>query len=193
LVDQVRRTQFRRQLQPKRVIADAKYASASNIGAIEATGIQAYVPLPEWNKSSTRFTQADFTYDTEQNIYRCPQGEELVRRWFDPKWEQWGYRGRASVCNACAVKAQCTTSSQGRLLRRSIRAEYLEQVQRRHDTPRFKKAMRKRRIWVEGLFAEAKQSHGLHRFRVRGLTNVNIETLLLASGQNLKRWLRTTH
>ena len=65
-------------------------------------------------------------------------------------------------------------------------------VRRRHDTRLFKKAMRKRRIWAEGLFAEAKQWHGLHRFRVRGLTAVNIQALLVASGQNLKRWLRTT-
>jgi len=192
LIDQVRRTIFRRKRQPKRVIADAKYASASNIQALETAGIQAYVPLPEWDKSSTRFNHTDFTYDAEQNVYRCPQDEELVPRWFDAKLDQWVYRGRAAMCNACSVKVQCTTSSQGRLLRRSIHAEYLERVQRRHDTPRFKKAMRKRRIWVEGLFAEAKQWHGLHRFRVRGLTAVNVQALLVASGQNLKRWLRTT-
>jgi len=192
LVDQVRRTIFRRKRRPKRVIADAKYASATNIQALETAGIEAYVPLPEWDKSSTRFKQIDFAYDAEQNVSRCPQGEVLQPRWFDPKWEQWVYRARASACNACVVKAQCTTSAQGRLLRRSIHAEYLERVQRRHDTPRFKKAMRKRRIWAEGLFAEAKHWHGLHRFRVRGLTAVNVQALLVASGQNLKRWLRTT-
>ena len=111
LVDQVRRTQFRRQLHPKRVIADAKYASASNIEALESAGIHAYVPLPEWDKSSTRFKHTDFTYDAEQNVYRCPQGEELVPRWFDAKLEQWVYRGRASVVQRVCRKDQCTTSS----------------------------------------------------------------------------------
>jgi hypothetical protein len=52
--------------------------------------------------------------------------------------------------------------------------------------------MRKRSTWVEGLFAEAKQWHGLPRFRLRGLANVNIQALLVAAGQNLKRWLRAT-
>ena len=47
-------------------------------------------------------------------------------------------------------------------------------------------------MWVEPLFAEAKQWHGLGRFRLRGLVNVNIEALLVATGQNLKRWLRAT-
>ena len=49
--------------------------------------------------------------------------------------------------------------------------------------------MRKRRVWVEPLFAEAKQWHGLSRFRLRGVHNVNIEGVLIAAGQNLKRYL----
>jgi hypothetical protein len=60
------------------------------------------------------------------------------------------------------------------------------------DTPAFKQAMRKRGDWVEGRFAEAKQWHGLHRFRLRGLANVNIQALMVATGQNLKRWLAAT-
>ena len=55
--------------------------------------------------------------------------------------------------------------------------------------PVFEKAMRKRRVWVEPLFAEAKQWHGLSRFRLRGVHNVNIEGVLIAAGQNLKRYL----
>jgi hypothetical protein len=51
------------------------------------------------------------------------------------------------------------------------------------------KAMRKRQVWVEPLFAEAKAWHGLRRFRLRGLEQVNSEALLIAGGQNLKRLL----
>jgi hypothetical protein len=52
--------------------------------------------------------------------------------------------------------------------------------------------MRKRQVWGEPLFAEARVWHGLRRFRRRGLENVNIEGLLVAAGQNLKRWLAAT-
>ena len=52
------------------------------------------------------------------------------------------------------------------------------------------RAIRKRRIWVEPLFAEAKTLHGLRRFRLRGLEKVNMEGLMIAAGQNLKRLLR---
>ncbi|MBA3426119.1 MAG: transposase [Rubrobacter sp.] len=42
-------------------------------------------------------------------------------------------------------------------------------------------------MWVEPLFAEAKDWHGLRRFRLRRLEKVNIEALLIAAGQNIKR------
>jgi hypothetical protein len=53
----------------------------------------------------------------------------------------------------------------------------------------YEKALRKRRVWVEPLFAEAKDWHGMRRFRLRRLEKVNIEVLLIASGQNVKRLL----
>ena len=90
------------------------------------------------------------------------------------------------------MKDQCTTSNQGRLLRRSFYEPLLERIRAYAGTPAFKWAMRKRGIWIEGLFAEAKQWHGLHRFRLRGLANVNIQALMVATGQNLKRWLGAT-
>jgi hypothetical protein len=58
-----------------------------------------------------------------------------------------------------------------------------------HDSAGYAKAMRKRKVWVEPLFAEAKDWHGLRRFRLRGLEKVNGEVLLIAAGQNLKRLL----
>lgn len=183
---------FRRKVYPRRVIADAKYATTTNIRTLEDADIRAYVPLPEWDKSSARFKRAAFAYDPTENVYRCPQGESLRLRWTDRKGEQWLYRARASACNACPVKEQCTTSNQGRLLRRSFHEAYLERVRAYADTPAFKRAMRKRSVWVEGLFAEAKQWHGLHRFRLRGLANVNIQALMVATGQNLKRWLQAS-
>jgi IS5 family transposase len=192
LLDQLHRTMFRGKLRPRRVVADAKYATTTNIRTLEDAGIRAYVPLPEWDKSSKRFKRAACTYEPDENGYRCPQGDQLQRRWTDRKGEPWLYRARASACNACPVKEHCTTSSQGRLIRRSFHEPYLERVQGYRNTSAFKRAMRKRSTWVEGLFAEAKDWHGLRRFRLRGLINVNIEALLVATGQNLKRWLQAT-
>jgi len=67
--------------------------------------------------------------------------------------------------------------------------DYLEKVRGYHETEAYKKAIRKRQVWVEPMFAEAKEWHGLRRLRLRGLMNANIQGLLIAAGQNLKRFL----
>jgi len=50
--------------------------------------------------------------------------------------------------------------------------------------------MRKRSVWVEPLFGEAKEFHRLRRFRLRRLLKVNIEGVMVAAGQNLKRLIK---
>ena len=51
-------------------------------------------------------------------------------------------------------------------------------------------AWHKRGMWVEPLFGEAKEFHRLSRFRLRGLKKVNIERMMIAVGQNLKRLIK---
>jgi hypothetical protein len=63
----------------------------------------------------------------------------------------------------------------------------VDRVKSYRGTFAYEKALRKRRVWVEPLFGEAKDWHGLRRFRLRRLEKVNIEALLIASGQNMKR------
>lgn len=93
------------------------------------------------------------------------------------------YRADSAVCNACPVKAACTASDRGRTLQCSFYADYLDRVRSYRATEAYKKAMRKRQVWVEPLFAEAKEWHGLRRFRLRGLENANFQRLLVAAGK----------
>ena len=86
--------------------------------------------------------------------------------------------------------APSRVSSQGRQAQRSLYVEYLDRVRGYHQTPAYKKAMGKRKVWVEPLFGEAKDWHGLRRSRLRRLWKVNVEALLIAAGQHLKRLLR---
>jgi len=91
------------------------------------------------------------------------------------------YRAYASDCNACALKAQCTTSTQGRSLCRSVDEEVLNRVRGYHEKEAYKKAYRKRTVWVEPLFAEGKDWQGMRRFRLRRLWRVNCEALMRAA------------
>lgn len=100
------------------------------------------------------------------------------------------YRTEAGTCNVCPVKMHCTSSKRGRHLHRSFFAAYQDRVKSYHQTLAYQKAMNKRKVWVEPLFGEGKQWHGMRRFRLRRLWRVNCEALVIAAGQNLKRLLQ---
>ena len=191
MLDQLRRVRFRWKVKPERVVADTTYATVQNIRELEQSGIRAYVPLADWDRTPY-YGPSRFTYDTEQDEYRCPQGEPLRRAAVKYTERVWVYRADPGTCNACPLKAACTLSDAGRIIHRSFDAEYIERVQGYHATAAYQKAMRKRKVWIEPLFGEAKQWHGMRQFRLRGLVNVNMEGLLIAAGQNLKRWLTGT-
>lgn len=183
------RSTFRWRLRPRSVTGDAAYGTRENIAAIEKAGIRAYVALPEQGKRTSLFTKEAFAYDAQRDVYTCPQGETLRRQGHDRRGGYIRYAVRAGACEECPLKSECTNSPKGRWVSRSVDEEYLERVRSYRDTEPYRKALRKRAVWVEPLFGEAKEWHGARRFRLRGLEKVNTEALMIASGQNLKRLL----
>jgi len=190
MLDLLWRARFRWQLWPRQATGDSKYGTEDNIVAIESQHIRAYIPLTA-NDHRTEFSSAyELKYDAKRDVYVCPAGKEL--RFDRPHSTERSrrYRARARDCNHCPLKAQCTTSKQGRSLCRSVDEACLDRVRGYHATEPYKKALRKRQVWVEPLFAEAKDWHGMRRFRLRRLWRVNCEALRIAAGQNLKRLLK---
>jgi IS5 family transposase len=188
--DLIFRTRFRWKLHPRHVTGDTKYGTIENIKALEEAGIRAYVPLPDWEERYEVWSASHFRYEAQADQYRCPQDQLLQRVGVvNPDGRQL-YRAPAAICNACPVKGQCTSSHQGRRVYRHVGEEYLERVRSYQHTLAYQKALRKRQVWAEPLFAEAKDWHGLRRFRLRLLWRVNIEALRIAAGQNLKRLLK---
>jgi transposase len=188
-LDLLWRVCFRWKLRPRQVTGDTTYGTTENIVAIEDAGIRAYVPLPDFDHRTPFFGRDRFTYDAHQDVYHCPGGQALRFRKHKYTERMRVYQASAAACNACLFKAECTSSAKGRQVKRSFDEAYLERVRAYHATEEFAKAMRKRQVWVEPLFAEGKAWHGLGRFRLRGLAKVNMEALLIATGQNLKRLL----
>jgi transposase len=183
---------FRRKIWPHQVTGDAKYGTTENIVAIEDAGIRAYLPLTDFEHRSALYGRDAFTYNAAEDGYHCPQDHLLPLARSKRTEGVVVYRGDPAICNACPVKTKCTTSDRGRTIQRSIYEDYLEKVRSYHATEAYKKAIRKRQVWVEPLFAEAKEWHGLRRLRLRGLLNANTQGLLIAAGQNLKRLLVAT-
>jgi hypothetical protein len=173
----------------RRVTGDAKYGTKEIIAAVEKAGVRAYVSMADFEKKSPYYGTSRFVYDAEQDLYECPQGEPL-RLYTHSYTERLSrYRADPESCNACPLKAECTPGDSGRVLMRSFDEEILERVRAYRDTGPYEKALRKRKVWVEPLFGEAKEWHGMRRFRLRRLWRVNVEALVIAAGQNIKRLL----
>jgi hypothetical protein len=190
MLDLAWHVRFRFHLRPHHATGDTTYGTMENIAALEREGIHAYLPLPDWEQQTGYYGPRQFTYDAEHDLSVCPQGQPLRpgrREVIAAKVE---YRAHAATCNACPVKQECTPSDHGRLVHRHFTEPYLDRVRAYHAGEPYAKAMRKRKVWLEPLFAEGKQWHGMGRFRLRQLWRVNTEALLLATGQNLKRLLQ---
>jgi Transposase DDE domain len=119
----------------------------------------------------------------ERDVYVCPSGKELH---FDRPHSRCATTTLSSTRQGLqslhTSSAQCTTSKQGRSLCRSVDEACLKRVRAYQATAAYKKALRKRQVWVEPLFAEGKDWHGMRRFRLRRPWRVNCEALMIASG-----------
>lgn len=189
MLDLLWRTVFRWRARPRQVTGDATYGTKEDIAAIEGADIRAYLSMADFEKLTPSFGASKFVYDPEQDLYRCPRGEPLRFYAHSYTLRLTKYRAKAETCNACPLKPKCTPSDRGRVVSRSFEEEFLEMVRAYRETEPYRKALRKRKVWVEPMFAEAKEWHGMRRFRLRTLRGVNIEAMLIAAGQNIKRLL----
>ena len=189
-LDLLWRARFRWKLRPRQVTGDTKYGTVENIVAIEQERHPRLRPAVGGRPAGRDVRGAGLRLRRGSGYLplpgrpdacaSCPSARRTQRRI---------YEAPAAACAACALRPQCTTSQRGRRVGRSLDEAYLDRVRGYHATEPYAKAMRKRQVWVEPLFAEAKDWHGLRRFRLRGLEKVNGEALLIAAGQNLKRLL----
>jgi transposase len=174
---------------PEVVCADAGYGSGENRWELEHRDIRLVSPPKEVQPcgGGQYFTVADFRYDEVQDIFVCPaqavlrpMGGVLGR----PKQQR--YAALRSVCGRCALKARCTKSSR-RQLKVSLYYGALDRLRADSCTQSFQSLYRRRAPVIEGIFAEAKQWHGLRRAWRRGLCKMRIQCLLIAAVLNFKR------
>ena len=96
------------------------------------------------------------------------------------------YRVGRKVCGQCSFKTQCTRAPQRQL---KVGTHHAALIRLRADskTDDFQQLYRGRAPAIEGVFAEAKERHGLRRAWRRGLSKMRIQCLLVAAVINFKR------
>jgi hypothetical protein len=79
-------------------------------------GVTAFVPRPLTSgaKAQGRFGKPDF-YLEQENVYRCPVGEDLIYRYTSVEDGMTMHSYWSSNCQTCALHGQCTTGKERRV------------------------------------------------------------------------------
>jgi transposase len=167
-------------------VADRGYFSGEEILACDQAGITVTLPKPMTSgaKSAGRFGKQDFVYLPEEDVYRCPAGEQLKYYFTNVENGLTLRRYWTNACRTCALKSRCTTGVQRRITRWE-HEHVLETVQRRLDEN--PQAMRQRRETVEHPFGTIKARMGATHFLMKTLPRVASEMALHVLAYNLTR------
>ena len=171
------------------VLADRGYFKGEEILACHDANITAYVPKPMISnaKAEGRFNKDAFVYDPTKNEYVCPAGEALIWRFSSVEKGMNMHCYWSSRCQSCALKPQCTPSTERRV-RRWEHEAVLEEMQRRmNHAPDM---MRVRKRTVEHPFGTLKQWMGSTHFLTRKLVGVSAEMSLNVLAYNMKRVMK---
>jgi len=175
----------------KTAAADKKYGTLENYQYLHDKGCKACIAHQRHGKKANeQFSHEQFTYDPRQDSYICPAGEhlELYDRQGPRNGIDWRYRASRQTCQACAYFSQCVSSkTNGRQVSRNVRSEYRRWADECLSDHERRSLMARRRATVEGSFADAANNHGFKRARWRGHAMVEIQNLMIAAIQNLRK------
>lgn len=173
------------------VAGDKGYGVIENYKYLRNNGTMACIPHKEHVKNG-KFSYKNFCYDATHNCYICPAHqvlEPVTAPRPDGTSEQ--YRIKRAVCEKCRFLSECVSSNRfGRSLRRNIDIEYIEWADSCLSIGARRRLMTRRKIKVEGSFADAANNHGFKHARWRGFAKMQIQNFMIAGVQNLRKLLR---
>ncbi|QJY60890.1 IS1182 family transposase (plasmid) [Salmonella enterica] len=166
---------------------DAGYFTAAVCHLTQEMGIALVPGYRRPGKGPNDYQKKQFRYDAQKDMYVCPAGEELNYGTTDRNGYR-HYRSDKAVCAVCPCRAKCTTNRQmQKTITRHVWEEAKEKANALRLTPWGKKAYARRKETVERSFADAKQHHGHRYARFRGQMKVQMQCLLAAAAQNMKK------
>jgi transposase len=175
-------------LQVKEVVADAKYGTMANYEFLDKTGMTAFIPPRQRMRGPKGIWGSDhFHYQREPDVFLCPAGVPMKRFAHRASTRRVSYRVTQGACKGCRFKEQCTPAGQDRTISRFFDQNLVDEAKERLSSPRGHELLLQRKVSAEGVFAWAKELHGLRRTRFMGRWKVQIQLWLTAAVINIKR------
>lgn len=171
------------------VVADAKYGTIENYLGCKDLGVKAHMPsfskgAKKRQKKRKLFTEEEFEYDPERDMYRCPAGNYLKRKSVHKNTMSVDYAAPRKACAACDLRNRCTRNKTGRTVKRHFKQEDLDKMRAASRSKNAKRNIKKRQHLMERSFANAKR-YGYQRARWRRLWRVKIQNYLTCVIQNI--------
>ena len=194
------------------VTGDSGFFSEKNLQGAKEMGIQVLIPDPQFRqrdpdfeerkneKEKKRYTIEDFTYDEENNNYKCPGGKILKHIKKMKLGNNWGEKYQAAWrdCGGCALKGKCIKSKKegeekkkrgyGRtiyIVERNYEENLSEQMREKIDNPAYRELYSRRQQIIEPTYSHITYSKGMNRFTLRGTKKVNIQWKLYCIVHNI--------
>lgn len=173
---------------PLTVVADKGYYSANEFLKCMNENITPIVPKQlKGQAADAAYFKDNFIYDSENDIFICPQGNILTKMQHRPnsKSVDSEYRN-VKACNECPNKELCT-NSKFRKVRRGPLDSIADKVE--SLTKQNKELVLKRKSIVEHCFGIIKGIFGFSNFLTRGLESVRAESSMHFLIYNIKRMI----
>ncbi len=167
------------------VYGDAAYGSGEFQDILAEADIESHCKTQPPSAPAGRFAKDQFDIDLERDTVTCPNGQSTtIRRGKDG--DGTAYFGQ--VCNDCPLRAQCTTSREGRTVAVGRYEQRLADARQQQQDPAWVADYRATRPKVERKLGHLmRRKHGGRRARMRGKIKIDADFNLLAGAHNLAR------
>jgi transposase len=174
---------------PRRAVTDGSYGSQDCLAYLQDRGIQTVIKKRSGGNRHGGYDKSLFVFEETQDVFVCPAGNRLERIRTDKRKRKAHYRCDTELCGCCEQRLVClgkTSPAKARTVTR-FETPYEARAQAACSSPLGRKLLKIRKTLLEGLFGEGKNFHGLARAKWRGLENMLIQSLVIATVLNLKK------
>ena len=145
------------------------------------------LPYTRSKGSKDLMSKKEYTYDKEQDIYICPNNEEIVYSTVTKEGYKI-YKSNPEKCLNCPLREKCTKSkTHQKSISRHVWQEYVDQANELRYTDTWKEIYPMRKLTIERIFGDCKENMGLRFTRVRGIEKNKANVTMIFACHNLKK------
>lgn len=169
-------------------IADAGYYKQADLLTLNSLhpNVSAFAPKPtsKTTTSNADFSKENFSYNSLSDTYTCPNNKTLH---LSEHSSQKGIKYkiyRCSDCSSCSFLDDCTSSVNGRSIKRHPNEDFFQSLQKTYqDSDLYKQ----RKCIVEHPFGTIKFFHGFYRVFIKGIDRMSSWAASVSLCYNLRR------